>query len=187
MPSVSTRRRTLRRIATPLVAVAAAAGIAAATATPAAASNSYNGRANIYGAGNPLDDLNDEGAINRGTNTLSDVTCLWQNILYVDGELPIGGIDGSFGSQTYNSTKAWQGKPGLTQDGSAGKATFKKAGANLEWYWRDSAIVGFNILMYEGKSGTVEIHRNIDSGNWYFFTKDTGKYTKASYNSRTCS
>ncbi|MFI0721358.1 hypothetical protein [Streptomyces sp. NPDC021224] len=92
MTTTPPRRRTARRLAVPLTAAALALGVATATAAPAAASNSYNGHLSIEGSGTPGDDLDDEGAVNTTTNTVSTVTCFWQNILHVDNYPPITGI-----------------------------------------------------------------------------------------------
>lgn len=185
MSSTSFRRRALRRIAVPLTAAAVATGVAAALATPAAASNSYNGRAYIYGAGSPKDDLNDEGAVNESTNTVSNVTCLWQSMLWVDGYLPKSGIDGSFGPQTYAATKKWQTAHGLASDGSAGKLTFKKAGARVTW--KDYPVDQFLYGTYANskKTKVLQIYRVQDGGNWHFFGPD-GYAESTSYDKNEC-
>lgn len=182
MTSSSTRRRALRRAAVPLAAIAVAVGVAAATATPAAASNSYTGNAYVYGAGDATDDFNDEGAVNVNTNSQSNVTCLWQMILWEDGLLPKSGIDGSFGTNTYNATVAWQKKNKLTADGSAGKLTWKKAATHMSFarmtspsHWQAN---------YVGKNGYFDMYRNLDKGNWEF--RAPNGFQWASYNSNTC-
>ncbi|MFI0939496.1 peptidoglycan-binding protein [Streptomyces sp. NPDC021020] len=185
MTSTSTPRRALRRAAVPLAAIAVAVGVAAATATPAAANNSYNGRAYIYGAGDPSDDLNDEGVVNESTNRLSNVTCLWQSILYVGGYLPASGIDGSFGPNTYKATRAWQTDNGLASDGSAGKATFKKAGTKFFWNYTE-ADGGVWIGEYVKGNKVLMVWRDIDKGNWTIGSPTTNAIWSSSYNSRTC-
>ncbi|MFI0901119.1 peptidoglycan-binding protein [Streptomyces sp. NPDC020983] len=183
MLSTSFRRRVLARVAVPLTAAALATGIAAATATPAVASGSYNGNAYISGSGSPDDDLNDEGALNLTTNTVSNATCFWQNILYVDGQLKATDIDGSFGPDTQGATRTWQFLHGLTQDGSAGKATFTKAGTNVNLL----SLVGSDVYngSYTGVNRNLPISRAAN-GVWSFYNLRDEKWYTTSYNTRTC-
>ncbi|MFI0898897.1 peptidoglycan-binding protein [Streptomyces sp. NPDC020983] len=192
MSSSALRSRTLRRIAVPLAATAVALGVAAATATPAAASNSYNGNAYISGSDTPADDLNDEGAVNMSTNTVSSVTCFWQNILYLDGYLSKSGIDGSFGPATKTATAQWQGDRGLSADGSAGKATFTEAGIAFgsNWHWTENTSGGRYWVGYRPShvpvESALEVTRPFDGGAWSFLNKRTGKWVTAAYNTNAC-
>ncbi|MGW5353796.1 peptidoglycan-binding domain-containing protein [Streptomyces sp. NPDC004031] len=190
MTTTPPRRRTARRLAVPLTAAAIALGVATATATPAAASNSYNGHLYIEGSGTPGDDLNDEGAVNTTTNTVSTVTCFWQNILYVDNYLPITGIDGSFGPQTKAATIKWQNDHGLTGDGSAGKATFAAAQAkfnkNFHWETTTNGMYWIGIRQADQGSADLEISRPFDGGTWSFVNRRTGKTVNTAYNINLC-
>ncbi|GGY98329.1 peptidoglycan-binding protein [Streptomyces nitrosporeus] len=182
MYSTVSRFRPLRRAAVPFAAATLALGIAATAATPAAASNSYNGRAYVYGTGTMLDDLNDEGAVNTTTNRLSNATCLWQTILWADGYLPRSGADGAFGPQTRAATVAWQRDRGLAADGSAGKLTWGKAGKKISF---DGVSGGKRYGGYHGKNWTFMVRRADAGGNWEFASANGGIET-AGYNTRTC-
>ena len=65
--------------------------------------------------------------VNRKHGTKENIK-RWQSFLKWAGFYK-GNIDGSFGNQTYNATKAFQKKVGLTQDGSCGAKTIAKAKA----------------------------------------------------------
>jgi len=182
MPSSLFRSRPLRRIATPLVAVAIVTGVVAGTALPAAASGSYNGNAYISGSGKADDDFNDEGVLNKSTNSVSNATCLWQNILYADSELDFTGIDGSFGPGTYDATFGWQVTHGLDADGSAGKLTFTKLGSLISWLTHDDGTAAGT---YYGHRYNVNLSRAAN-GRWSFQNRVDGKWYSASYNTRTC-
>lgn len=178
-------RRTLRRLSVPLGATVLALGIAATTVTPAAASNSYNGRSHIYGVGTITDDLNDEGVVNVSTNARSNVTCLWQTILWADGYLPQSGVDGSFGPQTKAATQAWQRARGLSADGSAGKLTWTKAGTKISFH---GASGGKAYGGYDGSKVNFMVRRtDSGGGNWEFASGSAkGGIKWASYNSVGC-
>ena len=64
------------------------------------------------------------GTIQKGSNG-NDVR-EWQNFLNSQGYNL--SVDGIFGDNTYNATKEWQGKNGLTADGIVGQNTWGKAG-----------------------------------------------------------
>lgn len=64
----------------------------------------------------------------------SDLVYMWQAILLVEGFLGMNGLDGDFGPNTANATKAWQSRYGLTADGRIGSGTWAKADDQLRWY-----------------------------------------------------
>ena len=150
-------------------------------ASPASASNSYNGLAYIYGSGQYYDDWWDEGILSTSTNTASNATCLWQKILWADGFLSSASdIDGVFGSKTYSATRAWQTKRRIGVDGSVGKDTFTTANGQLI----DSDFNG-SVDAYLGDQHTFGVSRN--SEDQYVFTDGDGHARIAGYNYRTCS
>jgi hypothetical protein len=182
MSSQSIRRRVLRRVAGPASAVVLALGLAAAlTTAPAAASGSYTGRAYVYGEGSLAGDWSDEGVVNVATHRSSNVTCLWQTILWADGYLPRSDIDGIFGDQTHAATVRWQRNHGLTGDGSVGKATFAKAEQNI--VLQDTSD-GYQYGMYDGNS-LFAVRRPVNAGNW-MFASPSGVFISAAYNWKTC-
>lgn len=77
-------------------------------ASPASASNSYNGAAYVNGAGDPIDDLYDEGVLSTTQNTRSNATCMWQKILWAHQLLAWNDIDGVFGEKTRDATIEFQ-------------------------------------------------------------------------------
>ncbi|MDX3098989.1 peptidoglycan-binding protein [Streptomyces sp. ME19-03-3] len=107
------------------------AAVLAVSATPAAASGTYSGLEYVYGDGAWSDDWGNEGVVDTNTNRTSNATCLWQMVLWADGYLSSSGDDGDFGSQTKTATANWQSAHGLTADGSAGKASWSRAGPGL--------------------------------------------------------
>ncbi|MFI7066005.1 peptidoglycan-binding protein [Kribbella sp. NPDC050124] len=121
------KNRLLRKAAVPVLGAALVFGVA----TPAAASGSYSGLSFVYGSGGVSDDFDDEGVVNVSTHRSSNVTCLWQTILWANGYLPSSGIDGVFGDQTDAATRNFQRDKGLSADGSAGRNSWTKAGDRL--------------------------------------------------------
>ncbi|MPY38978.1 peptidoglycan-binding protein [Streptomyces phyllanthi] len=162
------------------------------TASPAAASGTYSGRAYVYGTGSHTDDWNDEGILQRSTHASSNATCLWQAILYADGKLTSPSeIDGVFGTKTYNATRAWQQTEtsewgaDLEVDGSVGEETFTWAGRYVS-YLSGSTAAGQTLnLRYVGVFGDVTMRR-LPDGNYEFIDGD-GAWRKAGYNYRSCS
>jgi hypothetical protein len=184
MSSQRIGRRVLRRVAAPATAAALALGLTVAVATtPAAASGSYTGRAYIYGDGTLIDDWNDEGVVNVETHRSSNVTCLWQSILWADGYLPESGIDGIFGDQTDAATKNWQRGRGLSPDGSVGRQTFAKAGQKINPWTLDR---GYRYATYTGRDALVVLRRPNSGGNWGFRKPTGADFIAAAYNRKTC-
>ena len=158
------------------------AGVLALSATPASASGNYSGLAYVYGGGVFTDDWDNEGIVDTNDNSASNATCLWQKILWADGELAASGIDGDFGSGTKAATARWQTKFGLTSDGSAGKNTWTMAG---NWLRNSSLGTTGTVAKYIGTSFTIDVTR--DSDGYYHFLDGTGSGRIAGYNYRTCS
>jgi hypothetical protein len=160
MHSSSKIRSAVRKAATPLTAILLALGISASMATPASASNSYNGNTFMKGDGDFRDDWNDEGIVAEfgGYNRNSNVTCLWQKIVFW-ADSSIGSrdqIDGYFGHNTTIATHAWQSNymwPSAV-DGVAGKDTWAAAGTRL----RDTDGDG-TVDKYDGRYRDIAISR----------------------------
>ncbi|MFI6876227.1 peptidoglycan-binding protein [Streptomyces sp. NPDC050400] len=185
MPSSHGFRRTLRRAATPLTAVALALGISATMATPASASNSYNGNQFMNGSGTAFkDDWNDEGIVAEfgGYNRNSNVTCLWQKIVFwADSSTGHRDqIDGYFGHNTTLATYAWQSTymGPAAADGVVGKATWAAAGTRL----RDTDGDG-TVDKYDGRYRDIAISR---VNGVYHFADADGNDRMANYDARTC-
>lgn len=162
---------------------ALSAALLAVSASPASASGTYSHAAYIQGGGSVWsDDWDDEGIVDLSHNTDSNATCLWQKVLWADGFLPASGIDGRFGSDTYNATKKWQALllSDSQADGSAGKNTFTKAGTWL----RDTDLDG-QVDTYKGMDHNVSMTR--DSDGHYHFVDGGGHGRVAGYNYLTCS
>ncbi|MEU7039391.1 hypothetical protein ABZ958_37990 [Streptomyces sp. NPDC046237] len=71
--------------------------------------------------------------LGRSKHASSNATCLWQRILWADGELTsTSDIYGVFGDRTHSATVAWQkdennrssGYAGLLTDGGVGPQSF---------------------------------------------------------------
>ncbi|WP_105975354.1 peptidoglycan-binding domain-containing protein [Streptomyces geranii] len=159
------------------------AGVLALSATPASASGNYSGLAYVYGADVFADDWDNEGIVDINNNKQSNATCLWQKILWADGELAASDIDGDFGSTTAAATARWQARFGLTSDGSAGRNTWTEAGN----YLRNDLGGSYGIIVsyYSGSSRDISLSR--DNDGYYHFTDGTGAGRIAGYNYRTCS
>lgn len=186
MSSLHLIRRALRTAAVPAVAAA----MVFAVATPAAASGSYSGRAYVYGSGTVPDDFDDEGVVSVSTHRSSNVTCLWQTILWANGYLPSSGIDGVFGDQTDAATRKFQLDKGITADGSAGRASWTKAGNRLAQHDNQN---GWLFVVYDGVRGSRSAYSSHDfvlqrspDGNYRFYPPIDGGPYWAAYNSRTC-
>jgi peptidoglycan hydrolase-like protein with peptidoglycan-binding domain len=179
-------RYLLRRSLTPLTAVALTLGVSAGLTTSASANGTYSGNAYVTGTGrvdsyNHSMDWENEGVVSKLTNPKTNVTCLWQKILWADGDLPASGIDGAFGDNTYNATINWQrAAGGLSADGSAGRNTWGAA-----TYWLYDSNGDGRVDTYLGAAHNFAV--SIDSNGRYHFPDDTGTDRLASYNSRTCS
>ncbi|RKN36230.1 peptidoglycan-binding domain-containing protein [Micromonospora musae] len=190
MSSLHSTRRVLRKAAVPVVGALLAIGINVATATPAAASGSYSGRAYVYGSGVVPDDFDDEGVVNVTTHRNSNVACLWQTILWANGYLPSSGIDGVFGDQTDAATRNFQRDKSLVADGSAGRNSWTKAGDKL--VQRDNQN-GWLYVVYQGARGSRSTYSSHEfvlqrspDGNYRFYPPQGGGPYWATYNSRTC-
>lgn len=182
MSSQNIGRRILRRAAAPAAALALAIGLSVVVATPGAASGSYTGRAYVYGDGSLTGDWNDEGVVNVATHRSSNVTCLWQTILWADGYLPRSSIDGIFGDVTHAATVRWQRSHGLTADGSVGRATFAKAQQKVV---NQDIEGGYRYGMYGGSNALFAVRRPTTAGNW-MFASPSGGFISAAYNWKTC-
>ncbi|MEV0749769.1 peptidoglycan-binding domain-containing protein [Streptomyces sp. NPDC050273] len=150
-------------------------------ASPASASNSYNGAAYVNGAGDPIDDLYDEGVLSTTQNTRSNATCMWQKILWAHQLLAWNDIDGVFGDKTRDATIEFQEAREMNPDGIVGKITFKAAedgegGMDIN----TSTNKGY----YIGPLRTFAVYR--DSNNSYHFYDRTGADRAAGYNYLTC-
>ncbi|MFI7503876.1 peptidoglycan-binding protein [Streptomyces sp. NPDC049687] len=175
-----------RRIPVTFTLLLAGAATLVLTASPALASGTYSGRAYVYGANGFQDDWGDEGILSTGTNTYSNATCLWQEILWADGFLDVSDIDGAFGPDTKAATKAWQTQKGLSdRDGVAGKETFGKADDGLR-YWNESS--GDLWVYYLGIYRQPTFIRKADGTyGFYMYDGSTDGYRLAGYDYRTCS
>ncbi|MEU6198352.1 peptidoglycan-binding protein [Streptomyces sp. NPDC047061] len=175
---------TKRAKATAGTIAALTAGVLALSAGPASASGTYSGLAYVYGAGVFIDDWNNEGIVDQSHNTSSNATCLWQTILWSDGFLGTGDIDGIFGSDTANATRQWQNAwTDDTPDGSAGQITWTAAGRFL--YNETETHTGNTVSYYDGSLHDFALSR--DSNGYYHFYDSTGADRAAGYNYRTCS
>ncbi|MFI6359998.1 peptidoglycan-binding protein [Streptomyces sp. NPDC050743] len=163
---------------------ALSAAVLAVSASPASASGTYSGRAYVYGAGDWRDDWGDEGVVDYNTNKYSNATCLWQRVLWADGEL-VGPNDGIFGSQTKAATASWQADHGLFADGSAGKNTWTKANAQVDFYSGSTASGQSLTLIYNGAVRNFLMVR--DTNGNYQFWDEGGVKRAAGYDYRTCS
>ncbi|MDG9678620.1 peptidoglycan-binding domain-containing protein [Micromonospora sp. DH14] len=190
MSSLHSIRRVLRRAAVPAVGAALAIGINVTLATPAVASGSYTGRAYVYGTGAVSDDFDDEGVANVGTHRSSNVTCLWQTILWANGYLPSSGVDGIFGDQTDAATRNFQRDKSLSADGSAGRNSWTKAGDRLV---QNDDQNGWRYVVYRGARGSRSAYsahefvlQRSPDGNYRFYPPQGGGPYWATYNTRTC-
>ncbi|MFI8951487.1 peptidoglycan-binding protein [Streptomyces sp. NPDC053750] len=168
-----------------MTAALLALGVSAAAVTPASASNSYNGNKFMKGEGSFRDDWNDEGIVAEfgGYNRNSNVTCLWQKIVFW-ADSSDGGhrdqIDGYFGHNTTLATYAWQSTymGPAAADGVVGKGTWAAAGTRL----RDTNGNG-TVDMYDGRYRDIAISR---VNGIYHFADADGNDRMANYDARTC-
>lgn len=114
---------------------------------------------NIY---SPVGEWPDEHLLKKGGYyAVSDITGVWQAILWADGYLGkcgSSGVDGRFGTGTKNATYSWQGGRGLTADGIVGSNTWGKAD-NYNVY-----ISGTSSAEYEGVYHEFEFYA--PGGGW---------------------
>jgi peptidoglycan hydrolase-like protein with peptidoglycan-binding domain len=184
MHSSSKIRSALRKAAIPLTAILLALGISASMATPASASNSYNGNTFMKGEGSFGDDWDDEGIIAEfgGYNRNSNVTCLWQKIVFWadSSEGHRDQIDGYFGHNTTLATYSWQANymDPTAADGTVGKYTWAAAGNRL----RDTDGDG-TVDEYDGRYRDIAISR---INGVYHFADAAGNDRLANYDNRTC-
>ncbi|WP_019074222.1 peptidoglycan-binding domain-containing protein [Streptomyces hokutonensis] len=159
------------------------AAVLGLSASPASASGTYSGLAYVYGAGVFADDWGNEGIVDQSHNTVSNATCLWQKILYADGFLAAGDIDGDFGPQTAAATELWQSVHTTAEpDGSAGQITWTAAGKLL----RNSSntTTGNTVSFYNGS--LYDFYLTRDSNGYYHFPDGNVDDRIAGYNYRTC-
>ncbi len=175
---MSERTKRARLAAGTICALAAATLVL--SASPASASNSYNGRAYVYGADGWHDDWYDEGILSTSSNTSSNATCLWQKILWADGLISSSAIDGVFGSGTKTATETWQAQRHQPVDGIVGKDTFKFASYNAA-----DADSNGSVDHYNGANYVINMTRD-SSGRYNFYDGD-GIARLAGYDYRTCS
>ncbi|OYP19243.1 hypothetical protein CFC35_36110 [Streptomyces sp. FBKL.4005] len=117
----------------------------ALSSTPASASA---GQGVIAGVDIPWDDWGDEGPISATDYATSNVTAMWQQILWADGLLSWSDIDCQFGPTTTAATKNWQTKyqvPGGA-DGIVGQNTLNRAALHLS-----GAAGTNNRIIYNGR------------------------------------
>ncbi|MER5890256.1 peptidoglycan-binding domain-containing protein [Streptomyces sp. NPDC001941] len=170
-----------RYVSTLIAAGTASLFFGTLAASPASASNSYNGAAYVNGAGDETDDLYDEGILSTTQNSRSNAVCFWQKILWANKQLEPGDVDGVFGDKTRNATIAFQKSMGIPADGVVGKTTFKAA---------EDGEKGMDITLstnrgyYIGPLRTFPVYR--DSNNSYHFQDRTGADRAAGYNYLTC-
>jgi hypothetical protein len=177
------RRIGIRRAAAAITLTVASVAAVAIGAGPAAADGSYTGQAYFRGSGGLVDDWDDEGVVNVSTHRVSNVACLWQQVLSADGYLDLREVDGIFGDRTHAATVRWQRDRGLTPDGSVGRLSWAKAGNNLQDLGTDTS--GYRTGHYNGSSSGKSLRRNT-AGVHQFWDSDGGVYRTVSYNSRTC-
>jgi hypothetical protein len=189
MKSSPFRRRALRKIAMPLALAALALGVNVTVTSPASATVATGA---VSGSDTYTDDWNDEGPVSIYSNSRSNATCLWQTILWADGEWGANYIDGVFGQGTRTATMSWQighGSGMLDVDGSAGPATWTVANGSLQW---DHTTNGQDYYVYHGFGSTgsmpsrnFELTRARGEGNWAFKGPD-GIWRTASYTVNSC-
>ncbi|CAM5695711.1 peptidoglycan-binding domain-containing protein [Streptomyces aurantiogriseus] len=190
-------RTTRTRLAAGVVA-ALAAGALAISASPAsaAASDGY-----VRGAGTYTDDFGDEGLLSTSSYNSSNVTCLWQQILWAEGanesdgtDFDLSDADGLFGSNTQHATKRLQVSWGLADsfndaDGKVGTNTFGYADSKLRYVSGSTASGEYLRVRYDGALHDLDLLRTADDGYYIFYStgdKDTGTAKYAGYNLNTC-
>lgn len=172
---------------------AATVAILGLSASPASASveNGY-----VSGGGDFTNDWGDEGPLSTSSNTSSNATCLWQQILWAEGaneqngsDFDASDIDGDFGSNTRHATMDLQRRWNLDDvDGIVGSDTFGYLdGRRLVHY---SGSTSGNLWMhYDGPTHHFYINRT-SSGSYGFYegsSNDNGTTIRyASYKFRSC-
>lgn len=126
-----------------VTALAAALGSSLLVAGPVHASHANEGAYGtsfVDGAGALTDDFGDHyGELGNslcygcGDSWNTDLVIMWQTILFSEGLIGGWDIDGQFGAQTRDATRAWQRRYGLDDDGLVGNATWSKADQFLYW------------------------------------------------------
>ena len=181
---MATRSRNgTRRVLVAAALTMASVGVAVMQAGPAAADGSYSGRPNFWGSGTLSGDWDNEGVNNVSTYRVSNVTCLWQQILSADGYLDLSDVDGIFGDRTHAATVSWQRARGLTADGSVGRLSWAKAGNRLRDTGVDSSR--YRSGYYAGTESNKTVRRS-PAGVYQYWDSDGGVYRTVSYNPRTC-
>ena len=161
------------------VGMLTAAALALST-SPSSAANSYNGAAYVNGGGNLWDDWGDEGILSTSSNTSSNATCLWQKVLWAEGELAWSQIDGIYGPATRDATRRLQAKWLVQADGVVGKSTFGSASSDGLWNPGE-----YNSIISAPDSRSFIVWK--DSQGRYNFYDRSGNARLAGYNYLTCS
>ncbi|MFF9034311.1 peptidoglycan-binding protein [Streptomyces sp. NPDC014892] len=173
---------------------AATVAVLGLSASPASASVSDGF---VSGGGDFDNDWGDEGPLSMNSNTRSNATCLWQQILWAEGaneqngtDFDASDIDGVFGENTRHATMDLQRRWKLEDvDGIVGPDTF-------------GYLDGRRLVHYDGsESGTLWMHYNGPTHHFYITRSGAGRYgfwegsdndngtpiRYASYTSRNCS
>jgi peptidoglycan hydrolase-like protein with peptidoglycan-binding domain len=146
-------RMLLRRVAGTLAAVVAAGVM---VATPSHATG-----AAISGTNDPLDDWGDEYIVSQTSYNNSNVTAMWQQILWAEGYLEWADIDCQFGPNTTAASKKWQADHGLDPDGLIGRNTWTVAAQE------HLQMVSPTTLRYNGYADRyINFQRPEAGGNW---------------------
>lgn len=130
----------------------------------------------------------------------NDLVYMWQAILMVEGLLGRDGLDGDFGPNTANATRAWQSRYWIGVDGRVGSGTWAKADDQLRWHqapngqWSVryvSTWTGYWLSFTRGSSdwqdgGAYSLYSpylGANGGTWAFFPQ----FIKIGYNQRQLS
>lgn len=179
-------RTTRARLATAAVGAAASGalilGVSPASATAA--------QGFMTGSGTQGNDWGGEGTVSATKYAKTNVSCLWQRILWAEGatekngtKFDSGDVDGIFGSNTTFATKNLQKRWKLTRDGMVGPKTFDKADNKLKF---DSGSTGPKktlYLRYDGAAYDFRVRR-APNGQYAFY--EDGAWRLATYKGRTC-
>lgn len=149
-----------------VMAVAVAAiGVMGFAGTAQASTTSVDGSGDLSNDfGDHFDELGNSLCDGCGDSD-SDLVMMWQAILFSEGYLGKGDIDGSFGPTTETATKKWQTRAGLTADGKVGEASWNVADNRLSWVGSGSTTARRYHVWYNAAAtgGSVEFIR----GNIY--------------------
>lgn len=154
----------MKKWRTRLFAAAAVAAVVA-VAFPAAAQASNAGAYGttfVDGADGLKDDFGDHAnevgdlCSGCGNSQGNDLVALWQVILYSEGLLTMGQVDGYFGPTTKSATQAWQRRFGLDDDGRVGPSTWGAADDRLLWPTSSAVYLWYDA---KGTSGHVALTR----------------------------